>query len=320
MGLIKSIQTSIAGQHDDMFRNVIKSGGFEEGVIIKRVTSDNGLIVDQSRVFIEPGECGIFIDNGAIKDIVTEPGMYFMDSSSPTLFQTDIFRGIGATVLQAAKRIAYEGEEITKQFVIYINLAEQVGLKFGTPKPILYKDPEWGPIEVSIMGQYAIKVSNPVNLLTEVLGNRNELRLYDLEEVVRPYIVAEISTEIANSGLSFDEISTKQNEIGLKAIENVTEKLDNLGVALTKVVVSGVDVPDEIKESMRNRTGIKMKASSVNAEEANVYEQLNRAEAMKDLANNSNSAGATVMGLNMGNMFGGQINSNNNPNPTEPKE
>ena len=136
--------------------------------------------------------------------------------------------------------------------------------------------------------------------------------------MVRPYIVAEISTEVANSGLSFDEISTKQNEIGLKAIENVTEKLDNLGVALTKVVVSGVDVPEEIKESMRNRTGIKMKASSVNNEEADIYEKLNRAEAMKDLANNANSAGATVMGMNMGNMFGGQINNNNNN--TEPKE
>ena len=58
---------------------------------------------------------------------------------------------------------------------------------------------------------------------------------------------------------------------------------------------------------MRDRTAIKMKATSVNNDEADVYSKLNKAEAMKDLANNPSSSGTTMMGMNMGNMFGAEI-------------
>jgi membrane protease subunit (stomatin/prohibitin family) len=314
MGFIKSIQTSISGQYSDQFKEVIKSGGFDNGVIIKRVSTSNGVIQDKSRLFVEPGECAIMIDNGAIKDIVAEPGMYFMDTSAPTLFQTNIFVGIGSTFLESMKRIAYQGEAITEQFVFYINLAEQIGLGFGTSKPILYKDPTWGPIEISLHGQYAIKVNNPVNLLTNVLGNKDTLIREDLENAIRPYIVAGISSEVSNLGLSFDEIATKQDVLGEKLIESISEKLDSLGIELTKVVISNIDVPEEVKNSMRERTAIKMKATSVDDSEADIYAKLNKAEAMKDLANNPNSSGATIMGMNMGNMFASEIKADNNTN------
>lgn len=310
MGFIKAIQTSISGQYNDQFKEVVRSGGFEEGVIIKRITAPSGVIQDKSRLFVEPAECAILVDNGAIKDIITEPGMYFMDTSSPTLFQTNVFSGIGETFLESMKRVAYKGEVITGQSVFYVNLTEQIGLGFGTGKPILYKDPTWGPIEISIYGQYAIKVVNPVNLLTDVLGNKDVLKRGDLEDAIRPYLVAGISTEVANLGLSFDEISTKQSELGAKLTEEVSTKLESLGIAITKIVIAGIDVPEEVKNSMRERTAIKMKATSATDEEADIYTKLNKAEAMKDLANNS-SSGTTIMGMNMGNMFGAEMKEGN---------
>lgn len=307
MGFIKSIQSSLSGQYNDQFKEVVRSGGFEEGVIIKKITTSNGVIQDKSRLFVEPSECAILVDNGAIKDIISEPGMYFMDTSAPTLFQTNVFSGIGSTFIEAVKRIAYQGDTITGQAVYYVNLTEQIGLGFGTGKPVIYKDPTWGPIEVSVNGQYAIKVTNPVYLLTNVLGSKSTLMREDLESAVRPYLAAAISSEIANSNLSFDELSTKQNELGSTVIEDVSKKLETLGIDVTKIVIYNIDVPDEIKASMRDRTAIKMKATSASSEEADIYAKLNKAEAMKDLANNPSSSGATVMGMNMGNMFGAEI-------------
>ena len=67
----------------------------------------------------------------------------------------------------------------------------------------------------------------------------------------------------------------------------------------------------EVKKSMRERTDIKMKATSANEEEANIYTKLTQAQAMKDLANNEGSnAGQSIMGMKMGEMFGGQIQEN----------
>ena len=310
MGFIKSIQTAASSQYNDQFREVIKCDLQDANTIIKKVTTENGVITNQSRLFVQPSQCAILVDNGAIKDILTEPGMYFMDTSAPTLFQTNIFKGIGQNFLEAMKRVAYQGQTITEQAVYFISLAEKISIKFQTMKPILYKDPEWGPIEISATGEFAFKIDNPVNLLTNVSGAVSEFGVETLAEAVRPYILSGITSEIANLNLSFDEITTKQADLGTKVIKSVSSKLDSLGVEVTKLVVTSIDVPDSVKAAMRERTSIKMKATSVNEKEVDTYTKLNQAEALKDLANNSNNAGTTVMGMNVGNMFGGMITGN----------
>jgi membrane protease subunit (stomatin/prohibitin family) len=310
MGFIKSIQTAASSQYNDQFREVIKCDLQDANTIIKKVTTENGVITNQSRLFVQPSQCAILVDNGAIKDILTEPGMYFMDTSAPTLFQTNIFKGIGQNFLEAMKRVAYQGQTITEQAVYFISLAEKISIKFQTMKPILYKDPEWGPIEISATGEFAFRIENPVNLLTNVSGAVSEFGVETLAEAVRPYILSGITSEIANLNLSFDEITTKQADLGTKVIKSVSSKLDSLGVEVTKLVVTSIDVPDSVKAAMRERTSIKMKATSVNEKEVDTYTKLNQAEALKDLANNSNNAGTTVMGMNVGNMFGGMITGN----------
>ena len=68
------------------------------------------------------------------------------------------------------------------------------------------------------------------------------------------------------------------------------------------------------------RTGIKMKATSVDSEQADIYTKLNTAEAMKDMANNQNNAGTTIMGMNMGNTLAGMVNNNINESQEPKKE
>ena len=314
MGFIKSIQTTIGNQFDENFKEVIKSDNLDKNTLIKKITTSSGVITDKSRLFVEPGECAILVDNGAIKDIVSEPGMYFMDTSSPTLFQTEVFKGLGQTLLEGIKRLAYKGSVIQEQAVYFISLKEVIGQKFGTMTPILYKDPEWGPIEISANGEYAFKVNNPVNLLTNITGTTEKYLVNELTPNLMPFIQTAIVEEIANLNVSFDEITSKQAGLGQGLTEELSKKLESLGIEITKIVVMSVDVPEEVKKSMRERTSIKMKATSVSDSEADIYAKLNQAEAVKDLANNPNNAGATIMGMNMGQQFAANIQGNLNNN------
>ena len=319
MGFIKSIETAVSGQYSDQFKEVIKCDGLDKDLLMLKVTTDNGVVQDKSRLYVQPGQCAILVDNGAIKDIISEPGMYFMDTSAPTLFQTNVFKGIGSQFLEAMKRVAYQGQVINQQAVFFVSLTEKVGLSFQTEKPILYKDPTWGPIEISAKGEYIIKVNNPVNLLTNVTGDVGEYRVSDIYNSITPFIQAGVATDIANAGVSFDEITAKQDQLGQMVIQSTTEKLDSLGVEITKLTVSSIDVSEEVKKSMRERTDIKMKATSATNEEADIYTKLTEAQAMKDLANNtSGNPGQSIMGMKMGEMFGAQIqDSVNNTNSNQ---
>ena len=314
MGFIKAIgnmaSSSFTTEGKDLFREVIKYENNDKNLLIKKVTTPEGVITNESRLFVEPGQCAIYTDNGAIKDIITEPGMYFMDTSAPGLFQTNIFKGVGEVLIEAVKRIAYEGSRITAQAVYYISLAELTNLLYKTKTNILYKDPEWGPMDIRLAGSYAIKVSNPVNLLTNVSSNADEYYFSSIKNQIDDYITSSLMIYMAEFNVSFDSLAGKMNDGVAKALEAINASTDTLGIEVTRVLISEIDVPEEIKKAMHERTGIKMKATSVDAEQADIYTKLNTAEAIKDMANNENNSGTTLMGMNMGNTMAGLINKN----------
>lgn len=308
MGFIKAIGIATKGQLSDTYREVIKYSNYDKNILIKKVSTSNGIIQNESRLFVEPGQCAIYTDNGAIKDIITEPGMYFMDTSSPSLFQVNIFKGIGQTFLEAMKRVAYEGQEITTQAVYFVSLAEITNIDFGTTGKILYKDPEWGSMEISLDGSYGIKVDNPVNLLTNINSNSDMCHYGVLSGQINDYVTASLMSSLNSLDVSFDKIPSKINTLTKDIIKNINKELTNIGIELTRLIVSEVAVPEEIRKAMYERTGIKMKATSVDAKEADIYTKLNTAEAIKDLANNQNNSGTSIMGMNLGNTVAGMIN------------
>jgi membrane protease subunit (stomatin/prohibitin family) len=205
MGFIKAIKTATAGQLSDAFREVIKYNNNDKLVLIKKITTENGIIQNESRLFVEPGQCAIYTDNGAIKDIITEPGMYFMDTSSPSLFQVNIFQGIGETFLETMKRVAYEGQVITTQAVYFVSLAEITNIKFNDNSKILYKDPQWGSMEIELDGTYGLKVTNPVNLLTNINSNSDICHYTFIGGQVNEYVNASLMTELNKLDVSFDK-------------------------------------------------------------------------------------------------------------------
>lgn len=304
MGFIKAI-AGASSQVGETFRETLQYDFENENILVKMVTTESGIIQDQSRLFVQPGQCAIYTDQGAIKDIISEPGMYFMDTSAPTLFQTNVFKGIGQTLLESMKRIAYEGDAILKQKVYFINITEFINQKFRTLNPVIYKDPEWGPIEVTLNGEFTLKVVNPINLLTNVTGSDEVYYIDSIASQIRSFILSELSVGLGKLNMSFTDIASNQSSIAEGIIESLNKKLESFGLETSKVIITGIEVAEEIKEAMRERTGIKMKATSVSSEEADIYTKLNTAEAIKDIANNPNSNGAAFMGMNVGNSIAG---------------
>lgn len=322
MGFIKIVKDSISGQLADQYREVIRYDKNDDDVLVKKVTTANGVITNQSRLFVQVGQCAIYTDNGTIKDIISEPGMYFMDTSAPTTFQTNIFKGIGQTFLESMKRIAYEGNAITAQAVYFINLTQTKGYPFGTSSPIMFSDPEWGPMEIRANGFYSIIVNNPVNLLTNYAGVKDEVRFSEIAELVDGFVVSGLAAALGALGVSFEKIPSKQLELARTLNDAIDEDISSYGIEIKSVSLNPLTVPEEIQKAMRERASIKLKATSLDQNQANIYTQINTAEAIKDMANNENGGnGATIMGMNLGSMMGGFAgNTVNNAYQQQPQQ
>lgn len=180
MGLIKVVKDAIGGALGDQWLEVIKAEGMREttvmapGVPVREGSARNSntkgtanTVSNGSIIQVFDNQMMMLIDGGKVVDYTAEPGYYKVDNSSlPSLFNGQ-FKD---TLKESFNRIKYGGTTPTEQFVIFLNLQEIKGLKFGTENPINYYDTFYdAELNIRAHGEYSIKVIDPFKFYSEVI-------------------------------------------------------------------------------------------------------------------------------------------------------
>ena len=74
MGLIKSAISSIGGTLHDQWKDVISCENMENDILMKKITTDSGIISKNSIIRVMPGHCAIIVQNGKVLDGSAEEG------------------------------------------------------------------------------------------------------------------------------------------------------------------------------------------------------------------------------------------------------
>ena len=319
MGLIKAATSAIGSTFGDQFLRVIKCEDMGNDILMKRVSTDDGIISKGSAIMVAPGQVAVIYDNGKILDATAESGYYTFDSSSsPSFFGGDF----GAVFKEMWTRFKFGGGVAKEQAVYFFNVKEIIGNKFGTPNPVPYKD--WGHpllnarmggytpmrLDIKCFGTYTFKISNPAIFMERIGGTATVYRKDELVEQMRSEVVGAFSN-ILNS-LSEDEykiealsLPNKTDEIrAIMAKEEVDATISDRGIQLLAFVVESVTLTDESKK--------KIDEYELAGDQ---YQQQGRltsayANAVEAAASNSNGAANGFMGIGMmnmasGNTFGG---------------
>ncbi|BDZ61109.1 hypothetical protein GCM10025873_09000 [Demequina sediminis] len=71
---------------------------------------------------------------------------------------------------QAASRIGYGGQTSDQKYLVFVNLREIRGLKFGTRGPVVYHDKFYGTdLELLAFGTFSLRVVDPVAFVRNFL-------------------------------------------------------------------------------------------------------------------------------------------------------
>ena len=90
MGLIKAAVGAVGSTLHDQWKEAIRCEDLGNNILMKKVTTPNGVISNGSTIIVGPGQCAIIYDNGRIVDASAEEGIFTFDSSStPSLFAGD---------------------------------------------------------------------------------------------------------------------------------------------------------------------------------------------------------------------------------------
>ena len=227
MGLIKAAAQAVVSTLHDQWKDYIKCDDLGQDILMKRVSTPNGIISKDSAIQVSPGQIAVIFQNGQILDATAEPGIFtFEQSSSPTFFAGQF----GAVFKEMWNRFVYNGGTSKEQAIFYINSKEIMDNKFGTPAPIPYQD--WSHpipnqmtnsvtplrVEVKCFGKYTFKISDPALFMSRVAGTAEEYRKDAIVEQMR-------SEEIGSFQNVLNELGNSEHKVPVLELPSSTEQI-----------------------------------------------------------------------------------------------
>ena len=314
MGLIKAAASAVGSTLHDQWKEYIRCDDLGNDILMKRVSTPNGVISIDSAIQVAPGQIAVIFENGKILDATAEEGIYTFDQSSMPSFFAGQF---GPVFKEMWTRFVYNGGTNKEQAVFYINAKEIMDNKFGTPAPVPFQD--WSHpipnqmtgamsplrVEVKCFGKYTFKVTDPALFMTRVAGTADEYRKEAICEQMRSEVVGafqNVLKELGNSNHKVPvlELPSSTDEIKATLDEKVFDQpIRDRGLSLVGFVVESVTLDEESNKKIDNyelSSNAFMQQGTLTGAYAN---------AVQDAANNTSGAANAFMGVGMMNMASG---------------
>ena len=313
MGLIKATVGAVGSTLHDQWKEALRCDEMGNDILMKKVTTKNGVISNGSAIIVGPGQCAIIFDNGRVIDATAEEGYYKFDTSStPSLFEGE-FKGMFKEMWQ---RFTFNGASAKQQAVFFFNIKEIINNKFGTPAPVMYDD--WShaipnqmtgetlPLSVFIkcFGTYTFKITNPATFMNEIAGMSDEYRKDELLEQMRSEVMDSFEKVLNQLGcvnkIPVRSLPSQKDKVKeIMAEGNYDEAIQKRGISIIEFNIESVSLDEESQEKINNYE-LSSNAYMQQGTMVGAY-----AQSMKDAANNPNGATNGFVGVGMANMASG---------------
>ena len=235
-----------------------------------------------ARLIVRPGQLAVFVSGGAIADVFA-PGTHTLETKNLPIVST----------LQGWK---HGFDSPFKAEVYFVATRQLADLKWGTPNPVIVRDPELGPVRVRAFGHYTVKAVDPRQLLAELVGTDGELNADEITAFLRSIIVSTFAELVGTTATSVVDLAASYPALSERLRRAVVERIDDeYGLDVPQLWIVSVSVPLEVEEALDAR------ASRVLVGDLDGYRgyQLGRSTPIA-AANPAGGLAAAGVGLGMG--------------------
>jgi excisionase family DNA binding protein len=189
--------------------------------------------------------------------------------------------------------------------VYFVSMHEFADQKWGTPQPIIVRNPGMA-LGVALLqgyGAYGFQVSDPQQFVTQVVGTTGVYRTGDIQNRLRSMLLSKLQDLLGEttSAKSVPELIAMVEEIGAGVRAKAQDDFKALGLTLKAFYIESLKPSDKSAEELR----------AMGMLDVATYTQLQAADAMRDAAQNpSGGAGLTAgigAGMGIGNVLGSAL-------------
>lgn len=246
-------------------------------------------IKNGAQLIVRPGQTAVFVHRGQIADIF-EPGHYELKTDN-------------LPILSTVAGWKYGFNSPFKAEVYFISTRQITDLKWGTPNPIMLRDPEFGPIRIRAFGTYALKAVEPRALLEELVGTDKVVDADEVTELLRSIIISTFSDVIGSSNVAALDLASRYREFGETLRLAVQSRIDDeYGLEIPQLFIVNISLPEAVEKALDTRTSIGVIG------DMNKYQQYQMGQAMTAAASNPSGGGAAEgMGMGLGFAMAGRM-------------
>jgi len=185
--------------------------------------------------------------------------------------------------------------------VYYVSMREFVDRKWGTPQPIIVRNPGMG-LGVALLqgfGTYSFQVKDPQQFVTQIVGAQGIYRSVDIENRLRTMLLSKLQDLLGETAAkhSVPELISLVEELGAGVRAKVQDDFAAVGLVMKSFYIGSLKPYEKSAEELRAMGMLDMQT----------YTQLQAADAMREAAQNpSGGAGLTAgigAGMGIGNVL-----------------
>lgn len=239
-------------------------------------------IKNGAQLIVRPGQEAIFVHRGQVADVF-EPGHYTL--------QTD-----NLPVLSTLQGWPHGFDSPFKAEVYFVSTRQVTDLKWGTPNPVMLRDPDFGPIRLRAFGTYTLKAVEPKAMLKELVGTDGVFETDEVTELLRSVINSTLADMLGESEVAALDLAANYSEMSEQLRKKVIERVDDeYGLDVPQLYIVNVSLPEEVEKALDTRTSMGVVG------DMNRFQQYQMGQAMTSAAENPAGGGAADgMGLGMG--------------------
>jgi len=271
--------------------DVIEYANEMENEIVHRFPDDtsSGDYRLGSNVIVRDGQTAVFFRDGLALDMFG-PGRHVIATANVPL------------LTQKIQDLLTSGKTVFPAEVYFVSMKEFANRKWGTPQPILVRNPGMG-LGVALLqgfGTYGFKLKDPQQFILQIVGKKATFSIDAIEERLRMALLSKLQDTLNEWGgkMAVPELMAKTIELGGYIQSLAEEEFNAIGLTLTRFIVGNLKPSEKSAEELRAMGMLDMAT----------YTQLQAADAMRDAANNqSGGAGLTAgigAGMGIGNLMG----------------
>jgi excisionase family DNA binding protein len=185
--------------------------------------------------------------------------------------------------------------------VYFVSMKEFANEKWGTPQPIIVRNPGMG-LGVALLqgfGTYSFQVKDPQQFVTQIVGTQGAYRTTEIEDRLKTVLLSKLQDVLGETtaASSVVELIGLTEEIGASVRAKAQDDFDALGMVLKTFYIGNLKPSSKSAQELRDMGMLDMAT----------YTQLQAADAMRDAAQNpSGGAGLTAgigAGMGIGNLM-----------------